>query len=77
MHKALQSYNCNYSVQLSSKEVHLKLDSDCTVYLMLQISFCFEQILWSTRRWLRASQKFLSEVLESFFATQFLLLFKV
>lgn len=32
MHKALQSYNCNYSAQLTSNEVHLKLDSDCTVF---------------------------------------------
>lgn len=35
MHKALQSYNCNYNVQLSCSEVHLKSDTDCTVYLML------------------------------------------
>lgn len=35
MHKPLQSYNCNYNVQLSSNEVYLKLDTECSVYLML------------------------------------------
>lgn len=71
MHKALQNYNCNCNVQFCSNEVHLKLDTDCTVYLMLWISFCFEQILLSTRRWLRTSLKFPSEVLESFFRILF------
>lgn len=71
MHKALQSYNCNYNVQLSSNEVHLKLDADCSVCLMLRIPFCFEQILLSRERWLRALQKFPSEVLKSFFPKHF------
>lgn len=76
MHKALQSYNCNYNVQLHSKEVHLKSGTDCSVYLVLQVPFCFEQILLSTGRWLRASLKFHGEVLESFFPKHLLLLFK-